>query len=34
MTHRVSGLVAITAKGVKFIERYDELIRLIEAAGL
>ena len=34
MVHRVSGLVAITAKGKKFIEQYDELTRLIESAGL
>lgn len=34
MVHRVSGLVAITAKGVKFIEQYDDLVRLIESAGL
>lgn len=34
MVHRVSGLVAITAKGVKFIDQYDELVRLIESAGL
>jgi predicted transcriptional regulator len=34
MIHRVSGLVAITAKGVKFIEQYDDLTRLIESAGL
>jgi predicted transcriptional regulator len=34
MVHRVSGLVAITAKGKKFIEQYDELISLIESAGL
>lgn len=34
MIHRVSGLVAITAKGKKFVEQYDQLIRLIESAGL
>lgn len=34
MIHRVSGLVAITAKGRMFIEQYDQLIRLIESAGL
>ena len=34
MVHRVSGLVAITAKGKKFIEQYDDLTRLIESAGL
>ncbi|HZT35188.1 MAG TPA: winged helix-turn-helix domain-containing protein [Nitrososphaera sp.] len=34
MIHRVSGLVAITAKGKKFVEQYDELTRLIESAGL
>ena len=34
MIHRVSGLVAITAKGKKFIEKYDQLIGLIESAGL
>lgn len=34
MIHRVSGLVAITAKGKKFIEQYDQLVRLIESAGL
>ncbi|MEO9294689.1 MAG: winged helix-turn-helix domain-containing protein [Nitrososphaera sp.] len=34
MVHRVSGLVAVTANGVKFIEQYDELVRLIESAGL
>jgi len=34
MIHRVSGLVAITAKGKKFIEQYDQLIGLIESAGL
>ncbi|WP_337862065.1 winged helix-turn-helix domain-containing protein [Nitrososphaera sp.] len=34
MIHRVSGLVAITAKGKKFIEQYDDLTRLIESAGL
>ncbi|WP_148681138.1 winged helix-turn-helix domain-containing protein [Candidatus Nitrososphaera gargensis] len=34
MIHRVSGLVAITAKGRMFIEQYDQLISLIESAGL
>ena len=34
MVHRVSGLVAITAKGKKFIEQYDDLTGLIESAGL
>lgn len=34
MIHRVSGLIAITAKGKKFIEQYDQLIGLIESAGL
>lgn len=34
MVHRVSGLVAITSKGRKFIEQYDDLTRLIESAGL
>lgn len=34
MIHRVSGLVAVTAKGKKFVEQYDQLIRLIESAGL
>ena len=34
MIHRVSGLIAITAKGKKFIEQYDQLITLIESAGL
>lgn len=34
MIHRVSGLVAITSKGKMFIEQYDELITLIESAGL
>jgi len=34
MIHRVSGLIAITAKGRKFIEHYDQLISLIESAGL
>jgi predicted transcriptional regulator len=34
MIHRVSGLVAITAKGKKFVEQYDQLINLIERAGL
>ncbi|MCI0565014.1 MAG: winged helix-turn-helix domain-containing protein [Nitrososphaera sp.] len=34
MIHRVSGLVAITAKGKKFIDQYDQLINLIESAGL
>ena len=34
MIHRVSGLVAITAKGKKFVEQYDQLIGLIESAGL
>jgi predicted transcriptional regulator len=34
MIHRVSGLVAITAKGKKFVEQYDQLINLIESAGL
>jgi predicted transcriptional regulator len=34
MIHRVSGLVAITAKGKMFIEQYDQLISLIESAGL
>lgn len=34
MIHRVSGLVAITAKGKMFIEQYDQLMSLIESAGL
>jgi predicted transcriptional regulator len=34
MIHRVSGLIAITAKGKRFIEQYDQLINLIESAGL
>jgi predicted transcriptional regulator len=34
MIHRVSGLIAITGKGRKFIEQYDQLINLIESAGL
>jgi predicted transcriptional regulator len=34
MIHRVSGLIAITAKGKKFIEQYDQLMTLIESAGL
>jgi predicted transcriptional regulator len=34
MIHRVSGLIAITGKGKKFIEQYDQLINLIESAGL
>jgi len=34
MLHRISGLVAITAKGKKFIEQYHELVALIESAGL
>ena len=28
------GLVSITSKGKKFIKQYDELINLIESAGL
>lgn len=34
MIHRASGLVAMTSKGKMFIEQYDQLIRLIESAGL
>ena len=34
MIHRVSGLIAITSKGKKFIEQYDQLMNLIESAGL
>jgi len=34
MIHRVSGLIAITAKGKMFIEQYDQLMSLIESAGL
>jgi predicted transcriptional regulator len=34
MIHRVSGLIAITGKGKKFIEQYDQLINLIESTGL
>ena len=34
MIHRVSGLVSVTAKGKKFIEQYDQLISLIESAGV
>ncbi|HEV8405652.1 MAG TPA: winged helix-turn-helix domain-containing protein [Nitrososphaera sp.] len=34
MIHRVSGLIAITAKGKMFIEQYDQLTSLIESAGL
>jgi predicted transcriptional regulator len=30
----VSGLVSVTAKGKKFIEQYDQLISLIESAGV
>jgi predicted transcriptional regulator len=34
MIHRVSRLIAITAKGKMFIEQYDQLISLIDSAGL
>lgn len=34
MIHRVSGMIAITKKGKMFIEQYDQLISLIESAGL
>jgi predicted transcriptional regulator len=35
MIYRTSeGLVSITSKGKKFIRQYDELINLIESAGL
>ena len=34
MIHRVSGLVAITTKGRKFVEQYNQLTSLIESAGL
>lgn len=34
MIHRVSGLVSVTAKGKKLIEQYDQLISLIESAGV
>jgi predicted transcriptional regulator len=35
MIYRTSdGLVSITSKGRKFIKQYDELISLIEKAGL
>jgi len=34
MIHRVSGMIAITNKGKMFIEQYDQLISLIESAGL
>jgi predicted transcriptional regulator len=34
MIHRVNGLIAITAKGKLFIEQYNQLISLIESAGL
>ena len=35
MIYRSSdGLVSITSKGRKFIRQYDELINLIESAGL
>jgi predicted transcriptional regulator len=35
MIYRTSdGLVSITSKGRKFIRQYDELINLIESAGL
>ena len=34
MIHRVSGLVSVTAKGKKLIEVYDQLISLIESAGV
>jgi predicted transcriptional regulator len=35
MIYRTSdGLVSITSKGKRFIRQYDELINLIESAGL
>jgi predicted transcriptional regulator len=34
MIHRVSGLIAITAKGKQFIEQYWQLVNLIDSAGL
>jgi hypothetical protein len=34
MIHRVSSLVSITARGKKLIEQYDQLISLIESAGV
>ncbi len=35
MIYRTSdGLVSITSKGRKFIRQYDELMNLIESAGL
>ena len=34
MIHRVSGLVSVIAKGKKLIEQYDQLISLIESAGV
>lgn len=34
MIHRMSGLVSVTAKGKKLIEQYDQLISLIESAGV
>ena len=35
MIYRTSdGLVSITSKGRRFIRQYDELINLIESAGL
>jgi hypothetical protein len=34
MIHRVSGLVSVPAKGKKLIEQYDQLIGLIESAGV
>jgi predicted transcriptional regulator len=34
MIHRMSGLVSLTARGKKLIEQYDQLISLIESAGV
>ena len=34
MIYRSNGLVSITSKGRRFIRQYDELINLIESAGL
>ena len=29
-----TGLISLTSKGKKFVKQYDELINLIESAGL
>ena len=34
MIHRMSGLVSLSARGKKLIEQYDQLISLIESAGV